>query len=78
MKTVTKIILPFLLVALAFFGVTAEAAVLVDTTAVDAAYVDLNDTVGYFEGKAWPLVFLMTGITIGISLFKRFTRTAAR
>ncbi len=60
------------------FANVASAAVLVDSTAVDAAYVDFTDTISYFEGKTWPLVFLVTGITIGIGLFKRFTRMGAR
>lgn len=75
-KRLSLLLLPF--IALMLSVDEASATALVDTVAVDAAFVDLTDTVEYFEGKTWPIVFLVTGIGLGIGFFKKFTRMGAR
>jgi len=57
---------------------TASYAYLPDeTTVLDPMYTEVTADINLLSTKAWPIVFLVTGISIGIGLFKKFTRKAA-
>lgn len=82
MKKKKKIILmSSLLVFLAIFGVSQEAF------AVGTSYITASDmttatenitaTVDDVKSKTFPIMVLVTGITIMFGLFKKFTKKAA-
>jgi hypothetical protein len=62
------------------FGVyagTASAASYIDAAALTAGTADITATINTVATNSWPLAFLVTGLTIAIGLFKKFTKKSA-
>lgn len=56
----------------------ASAVSYVDSATLSTSLTNLQDTVTAVSGNAWTLAFMVTGISIAIGLFKKFTNKGAR
>lgn len=80
MKTTQKVanwaMTVFASVSMFFFSMSAHAY-LPDATVLDPLYAEITTDINTLATKAWPIVFLVTGLMIAIGLTKTFTRRAA-